>query len=48
LPVMLTPHQKLYEHYMRTNIKSAVLDIKTPAAAAVRFKEIYHWLKANR
>ena len=47
LPVMLTPHQKLYEHYMRSNIKSAVLDIKEPNAAA-RFAEIYQWLKANR
>lgn len=46
LPVMLTPHQKLYEHYMRSNIKSAVLDIKEPNAAA-RFAEIYQWLKAN-
>lgn len=47
LPIMLTPHQKLYEHYMRSNIKSAVLDIKSPNAAA-RFIEIYRWIKENR
>lgn len=46
-PIMLTPHQKLYEHYMRSNIKSAVLDIKSPNAAT-RFVEIYQWLKENR
>ncbi|MBR5598962.1 MAG: hypothetical protein IKW39_02870 [Alphaproteobacteria bacterium] len=23
LPIILTPHQKLYEHYMRSNVKSA-------------------------
>jgi len=46
LPIMLTPHQKLYEHYMRSNIKSAVLDIKFPNAAA-RFIEIYQWIKEN-
>lgn len=47
LPIMLTPHQKLYEHYMRSNIKSAVLDIKAENAAT-RFIEIYNWLKENR
>lgn len=45
-PIMLTPHQNLYEHYMRSNIKSAVLDIKTPTAAK-RFQELYQWLKNN-
>ena len=46
LPVMLTPYQDLYEHYMRSNVKSAVLDTKKTTAAK-RFIEIYHWLKEN-
>ena len=45
-PVMLTPYQNLYEHYMRSNIKSALLDIKEPNAAQ-RFTKIYNWLQEN-
>ena len=58
LPVMLTPYQDLYEHYMRTNIKSAVLNLSvtskaqdnesSPVIAAKRFKEILDWFaKSN-
>ena len=45
-PIMLTPHQDLYEHYMRSNIKSAVLNIKENNAAE-RFNDIYQWLRKN-
>lgn len=50
LPIVLTPHQKLYEHYMRSNIKSALITI-TPSVAktsAKRFNELWLWIKNNQ
>ncbi len=49
-PVMLTPYQDLYEHYMRANIKSAVFQFDTtaPKLAATRFHQLLMWLKENQ
>ncbi len=46
LPIVLTPYQDLYEHYTRSNVKTAVLKIDT-SNSAKRFKEILNWLKEN-
>ncbi|MCM1324674.1 MAG: hypothetical protein NC218_11180 [Acetobacter sp.] len=46
-PIMLTPHQDLYEHYTRSNIKTAHLTISNPKPAAIKFLEILNWLKHN-
>lgn len=45
--IMLTPHQKIYEHYMRSNVPSAKLRL-TDKASAKRFYEIWKWLNENR
>ena len=45
-PIILTPHKALYEHYVRSNIKTALLDIKNPTAA-MQFKNIIEWLENN-
>lgn len=47
LPIILTPHQDLYEHYMRSNVKAAVfpkITINSAPGAAIRLKEIIDWL----
>ncbi len=46
-PIILTPHRDLFEHYTRSNLKTAVFDITNPSQAAQRFFEILNWLKAN-
>ena len=45
--IMLTPHKNIYEHYVRSNIKTALLDIKNPIKSALKFKQILDWLKNN-
>jgi hypothetical protein len=45
-PIILTPYQDLYEHYMRSNIKSALFNIKDNNASK-RFHDIYQWIKEN-
>lgn len=45
-PIILTPHKALYEHYVRSNIKTALLDIKNPTAAK-QLKNIIEWLENN-
>lgn len=50
LPIVLTPHNDLYEHYVRSNVKAAFLpQITTNTApnAAKRIKEIINWLNEN-
>lgn len=49
-PIVLTPYQDLYEHYMRTNIKSALFkfDENSSKSAAVRFHQLLTWLKENK
>ena len=46
-PIILTPHRAIYEHYMRSNMKTALLDIKTPKASAVKFNQILDRIKTN-
>lgn len=50
LPIILTPHQDLYEHYVRSNLKSARISItpRTAAKAVKKLKEILNWLKENQ
>lgn len=45
--IILTPHKNIYEHYVRSNIKTALLDIKNPIKSALKFKQILDWLKNN-
>lgn len=44
-PIILTPHRALYEHYVRSNMKTALLDIKNPKASAIKLNQILEWLK---
>lgn len=46
-PVVLTPHRDLFEHYTRSNLKTALFDIKNSQYAARKFLEILNWLKLN-
>ena len=46
-PVILTPHRAIFEHYMRSNIKTALLDIKNPNESAEKFIKILEWMKNN-
>ena len=45
-PIVLTPHKALYEHYTRSNIKTALLDIEN-ISSAMQLKNIIDWLEAN-
>lgn len=45
--IILTPHKNIYEHYVRSNIKTVLLDIKTPIKSALKFKQILDWIKNN-
>ncbi len=49
-PVVLTPHQDVYEHYMRTNIKTALFkfDENSSKSAVIRFHQLLTWLKENQ
>lgn len=48
-PIVLTPYQDLYEHYMRANLKSALFQFETNASsAASRLHELLIWLKENK
>ena len=46
-PIILTPHKSIYEHYMRSNMKTAWLDIKDAKGSAVKFDQILKWIEAN-
>lgn len=46
-PVILTPHRAIFEHYMRSNIKTALLDIKNSNESAEKFIKILEWMKNN-
>lgn len=46
-PIILTPHRDLFEHYTRSNLKTALFDLENSSAAAQRFLEILDWLKKN-
>lgn len=46
-PVILTPHRVIFEHYMRSNIKTALLDIKNSNESAEKFIKILEWMKNN-
>ncbi len=45
--IMLTPHQKIYEHYMRSNVPTAKFKL-TDKTSAQRFYDIWKWLNENR
>lgn len=47
LPIILTSHQDLYEHYTRSNVKTAVfpqITVTSATKAAARLKELINWL----
>lgn len=49
-PIVLTPYNDLYEHYVRSNLKAALmpeLTTNTAPTAAKKLKEIINWLKEN-
>lgn len=46
-PIVLTPHRDIFEHYTRSNLKTALFDLQNNTKAARRFLEILNWLKAN-
>ena len=46
-PIVLTPYRDLFEHYTRSNLKTALLDIQDSKKAAQKFLEILNWLKEN-
>ena len=46
LPIVLTPYQEVYEHYMRSNIKSAVFKIDDKKSLN-RLIELINWIKVN-
>ena len=46
-PIILTPHKSIYEHYMRSNIKTAWLDIKDAKGSAIKIDQILKWIEAN-
>lgn len=46
-PIVLTPHRDIFEHYTRSNIKTALFDFENKQQAAQRFLEILNWLKIN-
>ena len=45
--IILTPYQKLYEHYMRSNVPAAKFNL-TDKTSVQRFYEIWKWLNENR
>lgn len=45
-PIVLTPHKALYEHYTRSNIKTALLDIENKSSS-MQLKNIIDWLETN-
>lgn len=50
--IVLTPHQELFEHYMRSNVPSAKMQLsditkENTKEAALRFYEIWKWVKEN-
>lgn len=50
-PIVLTPYNDLYEHYVRSNIKAAVipeLNTYTAPTVAKKIEEIIDWLNKNR
>ena len=46
-PIILTPHKSIYEHYMRSNIKTAWVDIKDAKGSAIKLDQILKWIEAN-
>jgi hypothetical protein len=46
LPIMLTPYQELYEHYMRSNVKTALFRIESKENANILI-ELINWLENN-
>ncbi len=49
IPVVLTPYMDLYEHYMRSNVKSALFEFEQDDAvkSAKRFDILLKWLQKN-
>lgn len=49
-PIVLTPYNDLYEHYVRSNLKAALmpqLTTNTAPTASQKLKEIINWLEEN-
>ena len=46
LPIMLTPYQELHEHYMRSNVKSAIFVVEDENSSQ-RLIDLITWLKEN-
>ena len=45
-PIVLTPYQELHEHYMRSNIKSAVIKLDDKKTRS-KLIELIDWIKVN-